>query len=200
MKKNIGCGLLAFAAISIAFALFQENAPAPRTESEPDIQETAKLAPASASAPQAESKPAVQEAAMPAPAPTKTAARSSGKSKTTTAKAQPAKQVVIARYCHGNARCSNCIKIEQYSREAIETGLRKELDSGRLRFEVVNVEEPSNRHYIQDYGLYTKSLVLIAEAGGKEVRHKVLNNVWDHLSDKNAFMAYVRTETGSFLK
>lgn len=116
------------------------------------------------------------------------------------APAKAGKPVVIARYCHGSARCSNCVKIERYSREAIETGLRKALDSGRLRFEIVNVEEPANRHYVQDYGLYTKSLVLIAEAGGKEIRHKVLNGVWDHLSDKTAFMAYVRSETEGFLR
>ena len=117
-----------------------------------------------------------------------------------TTKTQPAKQLVIARYCHGNARCSNCIKIEQYSREAIETGLRKDLDSGRLQFETVNVEELANRHYVRDYALYTKSLVLTAQTGGKEVRHKVLNGVWDHLGDKDAFMAYVRLGTESFLK
>ncbi|MBI5243489.1 MAG: hypothetical protein HY922_07365 [Elusimicrobia bacterium] len=158
MKKAVGFALLAFAAFSIAFAVFKENRPAPQADPKPAAVETAK------------------------------------------ATARAAKPVVIARYCHGHARCSNCLKIEQYSRETIETGFRKELDSGRLKFEVVNVEEPANRHYIRDYGLYTKSLVLVAEAGGKEARHKVLNGVWDHLSDKDAFMAYVRKETKSFLK
>lgn len=141
-------------------------------------------APQAQAAPEA---PAAQAKAEPRPAPSR-------------APKKAERPVVIARYCHGHARCSNCVKIEQYSREAIETGLRKALDSGRLRFEVVNVEETANRHYIQDYGLYTKSLVLIAEAGGKEIRHKVLNGVWDHLTDKTAFMAYVRSETESFLK
>lgn len=182
MKKNIGYALLAFVAVSITFAVFQEKAPAPQAESGPDVQETAKAAPA------------------PTPAPTGATARASKPPRTAAAKPPAAKRIVIARYCHGHARCSNCIKIEQYSRESIETGFRDALDSGRLRFEVVNVEEPSNRHYIQDYGLYTKSLVLIAEAGGKEIRHKVLNEVWNHLGDKDAFMAYVRAETHGFLK
>ena len=165
MKKNIGYGLLAFVAISIAFAIFQESGPAPQPANEP----------------------------APAPSATKGRAHFVKQAKAAV------KRLVIARYCHGNARCSNCIKIEQYSREAIETGLRKDLDSGRLKFEVVNVEEPANRHYIQDYGLYTKSLVLIAETGGKEVRHKVLNDVWNYLDDKTAFMAYVRSEAEAFL-
>ncbi|MFA5138462.1 MAG: nitrophenyl compound nitroreductase subunit ArsF family protein [Elusimicrobiota bacterium] len=151
MKRALGYGLLAFAAISVAYAVFEKGAPAPRTAVPPVIQETTR-------------------------------------------------PVVIARYCHGNARCSNCIKIENYSREAVETGLRKELDSGRLRFETVNVDESANRHFIKDYGLYTKSLVLVRESGGKEVRHKVLTDVWDHLDDKDAFIAYVRKETEEFLK
>jgi len=182
MKKNIGYALLVFVVISIAFAIFQKNAPAPRTESKPDVKETTKIA------------------SVLDPAPTPMVAQSSKRSTSAIAKLQIAKQIVIARYCHGYTRCSNCLKIEQYSREAIETRFRKELDLGRLRFEVVNVEEPTNRHYIQDYGLYTKSLVLIAETSGKEVRHKVLNDVWNHLSDKAAFMAYVRAETERFLE
>jgi len=94
----------------------------------------------------------------------------------------------------------NCIRIEQYSREALTAGFPKHLDSGRIRFEVVDVEESANQHYVQDYGLYTKSLVLVSQAGGKELRYKVLNEVWDHLGDKAAFLAYVRSETESFLK
>ena len=170
MKRLLGWGLLAFAGLGVVFAVYQERRPVPQ-------------APAAPEPPAAQA----QAKAEPRPAPSRA-----------TKKAE--RPVVIARYCHGHARCSNCVKIEQYSREAIETGLRKALDSGRLRFEVVDVEEPAHRHYIQDYGLYTKSLVLVAEAGGKEVRHKVLNGVWDHLSDKTAFMTYVKSETESFLK
>ncbi|MFA6316832.1 MAG: nitrophenyl compound nitroreductase subunit ArsF family protein [Elusimicrobiota bacterium] len=136
----------------------------------------------------------------PTPEPEASAPAPSKRPKAAASKPRPSKQVVIARYCHGSARCSNCLKIEGYSKEAIETGFRKELASGSLRFELANIDEPANRRYVQDYGLYTKSLVLIAETDGKEVRHKVLNNVWNHLSDKTAFMAYVRAETEGFLK
>jgi hypothetical protein len=182
MKKPIGYALLAFVGISLAFAFFQEKRSEPQSASQPQL---------------------IQAMPVDAPLPAPAGDKSPGAKKQargTAAKQPIAKGMVIARYCHGHARCSNCIKIEQYSREAIEAGLRKDIDSGRLRFEVVNVDEPANRHYIQDYGLYTKSLVLISEAGGKELRHKVLNDVWNLLSDKDAFMAYVRAETEGFLK
>jgi len=189
MKKSLGYALLAFVGISLAFAFFQED----RAGHEP---QSIAAAPTDSSP---EVHPKDSRAAKPAKAQA-IAAKAATRSSATAAKQQSPRNLVIARYCHGHARCSNCIKIEQYSREAIETGLRKDLDSGRLRFEVVDVEEPANRHYIQDYALYTKSLVLISEADGKELRHKVLNDVWNHLSDKAAFMAYVKSETEGFLK
>jgi len=193
MKKSLGYALLAFVGISLAFAFFQEHRSEPQTTQEPQPRQAIQAD----SAPQAPAGDKSQGTTKQAQT---AAAKPSKQAKLAAAKQPIPKGIVIARYCHGHARCSNCMKIEQYSREAIETGLRKYLDSGRLRFEVVDVEEPANRHYIQDYALYTKSLVLISETDGKELRHKVLNDVWNHLSDKGAFMAYVKSETEGFLK
>ena len=190
MKKSIGYALLAFVGISLAFAFFQENRSEPQITPEPQPMQ----ADPTPQAPADNKSPGTTKLTR------GTATKPTAQAKPTATKQPIAKSTVIARYCHGHARCSNCMKIEQYSREAIETGLRKYLDSGRLRFEVVDVEEPANRHYIQDYALYTKSLVLISETDGKELRHKVLNDVWNHLSDKGAFMAYVKSETEGFLK
>ena len=148
MKKSLGYALLAFVGISLAFAFLQEKRSESQAATEPQPSQAMKADPP----PQA---PAGDKSPDAAKQPGGTAAKSSAKAKPATAKQPIMKSTVIARYCHGHARCSNCIKIEQYSREAIEAGLRKDLDSGRLRFEVVDVEEPANRHYIQDYGLYT---------------------------------------------
>jgi hypothetical protein len=181
MKKSIGYALLAFVVITLGFAFVQERRSASQADAAPQAPADDRSPDAGTRTPAAAAKPSAKAGSVPKKRPV-------------------ARGTVIARYCHGHARCSNCIKIEQYSREAIETGLRKDIDSGRLRFEVVNIDEPAHRHYVQDYGLYTKSLVLISEAGGKELRHKVLNDVWNHLNDKDAFMAYVRAETEGFLR
>ena len=193
MKKSLGYALLAFVGISLAFAFFQENRSEPQTAPEPQPRQAIQADSAS-QAPAGDKSQGTTKQAQPA------GAKPSKQAKLPALKQPLPKSTVVARYCHGYARCSNCIKIERYSYEAIETGFHKDLASGRLMFEVVNVEEPANRHYVQDYGLYTKSLVLISEADGKEIRHKVLNDVWNYLSDKDAFMAYVKTETEGFLK
>jgi hypothetical protein len=67
---------------------------------------------------------------------------------------------VIAYYFHGTYRCTTCQTIEKYSKEAIELYFSSELAAGTLVFKPLNVEEPENRHYIQDYQLFSKSLVI----------------------------------------
>jgi len=107
---------------------------------------------------------------------------------------------VIAYYFHGTFRCTTCRTIEQYSHDAIQQYFSKELGTGALEFRPVNVEESENRHYIQDYQLVTKSLVLSLVADGKETKWKNLADVWKLVGDKERFFQYVKDEVEIFLK
>jgi hypothetical protein len=106
---------------------------------------------------------------------------------------------VVAYYFHGTARCTNCRTIEQYSREAIQKFFPQELKSGKLEFRTVNVDRPQNRHYIQDYSLFTRSLVITLYRNNKQEQWKNLERVWSYLRDKNAFYQYVKDEVGTLL-
>ena len=105
-----------------------------------------------------------------------------------------------AYYFHGDFRCSNCYKIEKYSKEAIDKYFAKELASGELEYKVVNVDEKDNEHFAKDYKLYTKSLVISKIKGGEEVEYKNLEKVWNYLGDKEAFYNYVKEEAAKFLE
>ena len=107
---------------------------------------------------------------------------------------------IIAYYFHGDVRCVSCRKIEAYSREAIEQAFAGELKDGRLDWRVVNLDQEGNQHFTKDYQLFTKSLVLVDEVKGKQVRWKNLEKVWEHLQDKPAFFRYVQDETRAYLK
>ena len=107
---------------------------------------------------------------------------------------------VIAYYFHGDFRCSNCYKIEKYSKEAIDKYFAKELASGELEYKVINVDERGNEHFAADYKLYTKSLVISRIKGGREVEYKNLEKVWNYLGDKGAFYNYVKEEVAKFLE
>jgi len=106
---------------------------------------------------------------------------------------------VIAYYFHTTSRCASCRSIEAYSREAIESAFADELKDGRLVWKVVNVEVKGNEHFVKDYGLYTKSLVLVNENRGKRTQWKNLEKVWQLLQDKDKFLRYVQDETRSYL-
>jgi hypothetical protein len=106
---------------------------------------------------------------------------------------------VIAYYFHTTYRCSSCRRLEAWTRQAIDTGFSAELADGRLIWRVVNVEKRGNEHFVKDYQLFTKSVVLSEQQSGREVRWKNLARVWELLADEADFVDYVQTETHSFL-
>lgn len=106
---------------------------------------------------------------------------------------------VIAYYFHTTFRCASCRSIEAYSREAIESRFAGAIKDGRLVWRVVNVEVKGNEHFMKDYGLYTKSLVLVNEVRGKRSQWKNLSRVWELLPDKSKFVKYVQNELASYL-
>lgn len=106
---------------------------------------------------------------------------------------------VIAYYFYTNYRCQSCYTIEKYTKEAIEGNFDDELASGVLVFKPVNVEEKENEHFLGDYQLYTKSVVLSLIKDGKEIKFKNLKKIWELLRNKDEFYKYIEEETKGFL-
>ena len=106
---------------------------------------------------------------------------------------------VTAYYFHTTQRCASCKKLEAWSHEAIDSAFAAPLKDGRLVWKVVNVESKGNEHFVEDYGLYTKSLVLVRESSGKPARWKNLEKIWPLLQDKKSFYKYVQDETRTML-
>ncbi len=108
---------------------------------------------------------------------------------------------VVAYYFHGNIRCMTCRVIEAYAKEAIVTGFPEALKDGRLEWRVVNVEEPGNDHYIQDFQLTTRSVVLERLADGRRQDWKNLQRVWELVrGDKEDFLKYIQDETRAYVE
>jgi hypothetical protein len=112
---------------------------------------------------------------------------------------KPSVHKVTAYYFHTDTRCSTCIKIEAYSKEAIEQGFPEELKNGILEMKIVNYENPENQHFIKDYKLVTKSLILANTVNGKQTKWTNLNKVWELTERKDAFLKYVQKEVRNFL-
>jgi hypothetical protein len=107
---------------------------------------------------------------------------------------------IIAYYFHTTARCVTCRTIESYSREVIEKRFALDIARGSLQFKLVNLELPGNEHFVKDYQLFTKSLVLVRFEKGRQTEYKVLNDTWELVSNKQAMQAYVERELRVYLK
>lgn len=114
--------------------------------------------------------------------------------------AAKAQDKVIVYYFHTNYRCASCLKIEQYSSQALRSGFPKEMKEGKIVWKVINAEEAQNKHFIKDYQLYTKSLVIVKIKNGKQSEWKNLTKVWELLYNKNKVAAYVQDEIRNYLK
>jgi hypothetical protein len=115
----------------------------------------------------------------------------------------PGKKVldgVIVYYFHGDVRCTTCLTIEAYAREAVESGFAEELKKGRLEWRAVNVDRKGNEHFVRDFQLATRSVVLERLEDGRRKDWRNLQRVWELvMGDRETFVKYVRDETKAFL-
>ncbi len=124
----------------------------------------------------------------------------SGPSAEISTKASVGERRLVAYYFLGKIRCSSCRKIEEASRKTIEESFRQELTDGRLQFLVVNVDQPENRHFVEEFRLESSALVLVDMRDGKPAGWKNLPEVWTLVEEVPKLETYVREEIASVLK
>ncbi|MBN1324762.1 MAG: hypothetical protein JW974_00900 [Alphaproteobacteria bacterium] len=97
-------------------------------------------------------------------------------------------------YFLGNIRCVSCHKIQEYTTEVFNDNFKDKLD-----FKIVNIDKPENKHFITDYNLYTKSVILVKVAQDKVTEYKNLDKIWTYIENENKFKTYIKYEIDSFL-
>jgi len=107
---------------------------------------------------------------------------------------------VIVYYFYGTRRCVSCKKIEAYAKEAIENGFADQLKSGLLEWRMINTDKSENEHYVENYQLYTKSVVIADMKNGQQVAWKNLDKIWQLLNNKEYFIEYVQFEINQYLQ
>jgi hypothetical protein len=100
-------------------------------------------------------------------------------------------EVTRVTYFSSDVRCTTCVRIERMTREVVERNFAPELRSGRIAFQVVNLDGPGNAHFIQDYRLISKTVIVSDLARGEEIRWENLQQVWTTQRDEQEFEAYV---------
>ncbi|HOW50715.1 MAG TPA: nitrophenyl compound nitroreductase subunit ArsF family protein [bacterium] len=105
---------------------------------------------------------------------------------------------LVVYYFHTSFRCHSCLTIERLTHETLNEQFAAEQKSGAIRWQMVNYEEPANEHFIDDYKLYTKQVILSAVKGGNEVAWKDLEDIWSLKNDEMRFKLYIAEEIQRF--
>ncbi len=108
--------------------------------------------------------------------------------------APPAEGLVVY-YFDGDFHCRTCDSFETFTREVLQSDFASELRQGRLQWQVVNVDRPPERHFVRDYALISRTIVLATFHQGRQVRWRKLDRIWDLVDDQRRFKQYIRDET-----
>jgi hypothetical protein len=124
---------------------------------------------------------------------------------TCTATSQPAvkpqAEFVVAYYLIGPKRCDTCRKLEAWTRDAVEKNFAADLKSGKMVFSVINTDEPQNAHWVKDFDMSFKTVVISQLKDGKVVRHERFDDVWKYVKENQAvYDAYLADGITQFMK
>jgi hypothetical protein len=111
----------------------------------------------------------------------------------------PEGRIIIVYYFHGTYRCPSCLRIEAWSLDAIQESFAQALEQGMIIWKTINFDKPENSHFIREYQVSTKSLIIVEMTGKKQKRYENLEKVWEYLPDQQAFYEYVTKEVNKFL-
>jgi hypothetical protein len=96
-------------------------------------------------------------------------------------------------------RCVSCKKIEALARATAEQDFAAELAANKLVFRVIDTGEPANHHYLKNYQISSKTVVISRRVEGKETTWKDMEKVWELLDDAPAYRAYLGAQIKEYL-
>ena len=103
----------------------------------------------------------------------------------------------IAYYFHRTARCHTCLSMETWTSQAVARANSGD-SAARLGWQAVNLDEPANAHFADDFQLSFGTVVVAEYRDGQAIRWKNLEKVWEFSADETTFSQYLESEFGPF--
>lgn len=113
---------------------------------------------------------------------------------------KPAATPFVVYYFYTEPRCTTCETIEKLTAQAIHSHFESALQEGTLSWQVVNIGEEPNQHYIKTYSLYTKSVVIAEIENGEPLEFRILQDVWELVHKPAEFDDYIDREISGFMQ
>jgi hypothetical protein len=77
------------------------------------------------------------------------------------AQASAEKPILEIYYTHSTNRCAGCIAIENQTIETLENGFKTDVESGKIKFVSVNIDDAANKAFIDKYEVWGSSLFIV---------------------------------------
>jgi hypothetical protein len=106
---------------------------------------------------------------------------------------------VVVYYFHRKFRCQSCEVLESTLLNTMQVTYSNHFGAGRLAMCIINVDEPENRHYLEQFEILSNSIVIVERKSGAVARYKNLESIWDVAEDREAITQILRSEVAGFL-
>ncbi|MCK5351591.1 hypothetical protein KAJ77_03380 [bacterium] len=106
---------------------------------------------------------------------------------------------VVVYYFHRKFRCQSCEVLESTLMSTIQVTYSNHFGAGRLAMCIINVDDPENRFYLEQFEILGNSIVIVEKRGGVVSRYKNLESIWDVSEDRDAITQLLENEVGGFL-
>lgn len=116
--------------------------------------------------------------------------------------ASPSATGVTVTYFSSDVRCPTCLEIEALTRRAVEERFAEPLANGRIAFQILNMDEKENAHFVDDYELAFKTVVISGDAHAVNTGNDTaavepwvkMDEVWTLVDKPDEFIDYLAQE------
>lgn len=106
---------------------------------------------------------------------------------------------VVVYYFHRKFDCQSCEVLEATLRPTLETAYADHFGTGRLAMCVINLDDPDNRHYLDQFEIFSSSVIIVKKKSGVISRYKNLDSIWDFYDNGEAISNLLQKEVSGFL-
>lgn len=107
---------------------------------------------------------------------------------------------VVVYYFHGHQRCQTCNRMESLAAAAISEGFADQQKRGTVVFRPVNIETDATRHFVADFELSNRSVVMVTRQDGKDLGWRRLDEVWQKIGDDTTYKGYISENLAACLQ
>lgn len=127
-----------------------------------------------------------------------TSCQKQDKSKTITT-TQTGSKIEIIDF-HTTHRCKTCLKIEDNTKNLLQSTFKKEMDTGTLSFQIVNIDDEANYAMAERFEAAGTALFINVIKEGKEQHIDLTNFAFKKAFDDDEFAAELKAQINQQLK